>query len=117
MYSGRNRLKIARALVELNKSLVRLRILRERLIRRIYMSGGEERNLQTILRLVERYIAYMEVLSDRLSRLMERESLEELLEISRELKNINNEIKKIDSSISIGVSGAIELINEIIDRY
>lgn len=112
----RKRLKLARALIELNKSLVELRILRERILRRISTNMIKERDPAVILQEVDRYIVAMEILSERINRMMDLASLTELLEVSQELRTLQKELRKVSSSVSINLLTAVEMIDDLINE-
>ncbi|MEL9929495.1 MAG: hypothetical protein QXJ51_00620 [Sulfolobales archaeon] len=112
----RKRLKLARALIELNKSLVELRILRERILRRISTNMIKERDPAVILQEVDRYIVAMEILSERINRMMDLASLTELLEVSQELRTLQKELRKVSSSASINLLTAVEMIDDLINE-
>jgi len=111
------RLALARSLVEINKTMIELKILRERGLRLLTINP-ERKNLESdkvrnLISLIDNYLNRLEALSERIKTLSEIRDARDLEEIVSELAILSKEISKKISSDKNYIDNAVQILKEL----
>ena len=111
------RLALARSLVEINKTMIELKILRERGLRLLTINP-EGKNLESdkvrnLISLIDNYLIRLEALSERIKTLSEIRDARDLEEIVSELAILSKEISKKISSDKNYIDNAVQILKEL----
>ncbi len=119
MSNKSGRLLLARVLIEINKSLAELRIVREKILRRMSIDPDQEVILANMLRRTDTYINSLERLSERIQTLLSLNttlsSLSEVSNLKRELRELEKELREFNSLSALSLRKALEELNKF--RY
>ncbi len=111
------RLALARSLVEINKTMIELKILRERGLRLLTINP-ERKNLESdkvrnLISLIDNYLIRLEALSERIKTLSEIMDVRDLREIVNDLAILSDEISKKISSDRNYIDNAVKVLKEL----
>jgi len=111
------RLALARSLVEINKTMIELKILRERGLRLLTINP-ERKNLESdkvrnLISLIDNYLNRLEALSERIKTLSEIRDARDLRGIVSELAILSDEISKKISSDRNYIDNAVKVLKEL----
>jgi len=111
------RLALARSLVEINKTMIELKILRERGLRLLTINP-ERKNLESdkvrnLISLIDNYLIRLEALSERIKTLSEIIDVRDLREIVNDLAILSDEISKKISSDRNYIDNAVKVLKEL----
>lgn len=111
------RLALARSLVEINKTMIELKILRERGLRLLTINP-ERKNLEpnkvrNLISLIDNYLNRLEALSERIKTLSEIIDVRDLREIVNDLAILSDEISKKISSDRNYIDNAVQILKEL----
>jgi len=111
------RLALARSLVEINKTMIELKILRERGLRLLTINP-ERKNLEqdkvrNLISLIDNYLNRLEALSERIKTLSEIIDVRDLREIVNDLAILSDEISKKISSDRNYIDNAVKVLKEL----
>ncbi len=111
------RLALARSLVEINKTMIELKILRERGLRLLTINP-ERKNLESdkvrnLISLIDNYLNRLEALSERIKTLSEIMDVRDLREIVNDLAILSDEISKKISSDRNYIDNAVKVLKEL----
>jgi hypothetical protein len=111
------RLALARSLVEINKTMIELKILRERGLRLLTINP-ERKNLEpdkvrNLISLIDNYLIRLEALSERIKTLSEIIDVRDLREIVNDLAILSDEISKKISSDRNYIDNAVKVLKEL----
>jgi DNA repair ATPase RecN len=111
------RLALARSLVEINKTMIELKILRERGLRLLTINP-ERKNLESdkvrnLISLIDNYLNRLEALSERIKTLSEIIDVRDLREIVNDLAILSDEISKKISSDRNYIDNAVKVLKEL----
>ncbi|MGC9148524.1 MAG: hypothetical protein ACP5GI_03685 [Sulfolobales archaeon] len=119
MSNKSSRLLLARVLVEINKSLAELKIIREKILRRITIDTDQEMILGNMLKKTNNYIFSLERLSERIQTILSLDptlsNLSELYSLRKELRELEKELREFNSLSALGLRKALEELDKF--RY
>ena len=111
------RLALARSLVEINKTMIELKILRERGLRLLTISPKrknlEQDKVRNLISLIDNYLNRLEALSERIKTLSEIIDVRDLREIVNDLAILSDEISKKISSDRNYIDNAVQILKEL----
>jgi len=111
------RLALARSLVEINKTMIELKILRERGLRLLTINperkNFEPDKVRNLISLIDNYLNRLEALSERIKTLSEIIDVRDLREIVNDLAILSDEISKKISSDRNYIDNAVKVLKEL----
>ncbi len=112
-----NKLILARVLVEINKSLAELRIVREKIIRRIVLDSDQGSVLENMLRRTDRFILDLERLSERIQTILTLDTtlsrVAEIADLRKYMRDLEKELRVFNSASALGLKRALEELDKL----